>query len=545
MREGFPTPAPESEAIAGLPYTKLDQAEERIIDIEGEIKDRLYQLEQLGENMSVDVPNDNEKKKIKLRRPDWDKVEALLVEIENIDEKHLSESDKKVLELLNELRFLRSHLSDEKRFVKKEFDPVQMLLEQGNARLYVPPQPRGISAEVRPPYDKDNTDLIVDDAVEKSFKLKKEMYDQGRRRKRKWSELLKLGEGRYGILRRLGEGGMGGVWLAWDVNLMDFVVIKEVLSKWKNDQELLDRFKREIVALDAVQSDHVVSPTDVVKISDKPGDVGVVMKLVEGDNLEQENLQGDFDKASIDEVDKSIAGKMIQVLFGLEDLHKRGLVHRDLKLDNVIDTENGVKIIDLGLAGVVGEEVTHLDEFIEDRSAGNEKKKRGLAHLTKPNSPIGTPLYASPESLAGRSNDPRSDLYSAGVMLYIMLTGNYPVNDLDENSRPKSYEELIAEKNREEIMDPSLIRSGDDISVLENITMRLLRANPDERPATARETAELIAGAMVFAYPEITDDEQYKQIFFKLDQKPQDLVKKYRQWVGKSPDNANVANVNE
>ncbi|HVR83490.1 MAG TPA: protein kinase, partial [Planctomycetota bacterium] len=198
------------------------------------------------------------------------------------------------------------------------------------------------------------------------------------------------------LIRKLGEGGMGAVWLARHETLDKEVAVKILPENYANDPESVPRFLREAKA--AARLDH----PNVVQVLDA-GTEGerhfIVMQYVDGTDLEKTlKKKGPFAPA-----DALVVGK--RVALALAAAHKMGIVHRDIKPANILLTKQGrVMVADFGLA----RDVT------------------GGPTITAPQEAIGTPHYLSPEQARGEKVDGRSDLYSLGGTLYTLLTGKTP-----------------------------------------------------------------------------------------------------------------------
>ncbi|MDI1444199.1 serine/threonine-protein kinase [Polyangium sp. 6x1] len=222
---------------------------------------------------------------------------------------------------------------------------------------------------------------------------------------------MKLAEGtiiddKYRIVRMLGRGGMGVVYVAENLRVKRQVAIK-VLSRAATELhgDALVRFEREAQAAGQIGSDHIVEVLDMG--TTEAGDRFMVMELLEGETLKERARRG---RISIDKIVELFR----QLLDGLEAAHAAGIIHRDLKPDNVFlqkkkaGHEDWVKILDFGISkfsGMSGEAAQHT--------------RTGVV--------MGTPFYMSPEQArAASSVDARSDLYTVGVMLYEMLTGQVP-----------------------------------------------------------------------------------------------------------------------
>jgi serine/threonine protein kinase/tetratricopeptide (TPR) repeat protein len=203
---------------------------------------------------------------------------------------------------------------------------------------------------------------------------------------------------RYRLLEKLGEGGMGEVYLAEDTVLGRPVALKFLSGSLLRDSERRTRLFREARAAALIDHPNVCTVHEIDGIDGHPF---LVMAYVEGQNLEDRIAEGALELEDA----LSIASQLAD---GLQAAHQQGVVHRDLKPSNVIisssDTGDArARIIDFGLAQL---------------SAGSK--------LTEPGTPIGTACYVSPEQMNGETADQRSDIWSLGVILYEMLTGDRP-----------------------------------------------------------------------------------------------------------------------
>ena len=258
----------------------------------------------------------------------------------------------------------------------------------------------------------------------------------------------------YRILEKLGEGGMGVVYKAHDIDLDRFVAIKG-LPEHRHEQDVeYERFMREARAASALNHPNVCTIYDFLKVEGKQY---IVMEYVEGVTL-REKL-ADAMHGRLLPTPEAISYS-IQLAEALEEAHEHGIVHRDVKPANIMITaKNQAKIMDFGLA-----------------------KLKGAMKLTRTDSTLGTLAYMSPEQLQGGDVDPRSDLFSLGVVLYEMLTGCLPFRGEHEAALMYSIVNEEPQPLQEHLPDAS--------PELARIIDRLLQKNPDRRYQTARDVAD-------------------------------------------------------
>ncbi|OIV38197.1 hypothetical protein BIV57_07065 [Mangrovactinospora gilvigrisea] len=212
--------------------------------------------------------------------------------------------------------------------------------------------------------------------------------------------------GRYLIQGLLGEGGMASVHRAYDTVLDRNVAIKTMHSEFSREQSFRERFRREAQAVARLNHTNIVAVYDS---GEEPSDEGapvpyIVMEYVEGDPL-RDVLNADIEQFGAMPADRALT-ITADVLAALAASHEMGLVHRDIKPGNVMVTRRGVvKVMDFGIARAV---------------------QSGVTSMTQTGMVVGTPQYLSPEQALGRAVDARSDLYTTGVMLFELLTGQLP-----------------------------------------------------------------------------------------------------------------------
>ncbi len=227
--------------------------------------------------------------------------------------------------------------------------------------------------------------------------------------------------GRYRILSPLGAGGMGEVFLAEDTRLERRVAVKMLPAAVEADAVARERLRREALASAGLDHPYICK---VFEIGDADGRAFIVMEYVEGDTLHTHARGALLPMRQV----LDIAHELAQAL---DAAHRRGIVHRDLKPANVMLTLQGhVKVMDFGLAKqVVARSSTsgaggasEPDTQTHDGAASTDAR---LA-LSDAGTRIGTPAYMSPEQILGAALDPRSDLFSLGVILHELATGRHP-----------------------------------------------------------------------------------------------------------------------
>jgi serine/threonine-protein kinase len=201
-------------------------------------------------------------------------------------------------------------------------------------------------------------------------------------------------DGRYRVLQKIGAGGMADVYCAEDMHLGRKVAVKLLHSRFAQDQEFVERFRREASSAAGLQHPNVVGVYDRGDYDDT---YYIAMEYCEGDSLKQVIVR----EAPLDPARAIAITK--QILVAARFAHRRNVIHRDLKPHNVIlDSEENVKVTDFGIA------------------------RAGASDITEVGAIMGTAQYLSPEQAQGRPVTEASDLYSVGVVLYEMLTGRAP-----------------------------------------------------------------------------------------------------------------------
>jgi serine/threonine-protein kinase len=214
-------------------------------------------------------------------------------------------------------------------------------------------------------------------------------------------------DGKYELLGRLGEGGMGAVYRASRVHIGDEVAVKVLHSKLVNDETLIERFRREARAAAQLHHPNVVTIHDYGEARGPEGFAYIVMELVRGLSLRDLlRREGRLESAHA-------VALMSDICAGVGAAHRREIVHRDIKPDNIIvlpaDEEHErerIKVVDFGIA--------KLRDLASDST------------LTQAGMMVGTPFYMAPEQCRGEHLDARADVYSLGALLYEMLAGSPP-----------------------------------------------------------------------------------------------------------------------
>ncbi|HEY2541878.1 MAG TPA: Stk1 family PASTA domain-containing Ser/Thr kinase [Gaiellaceae bacterium] len=256
-----------------------------------------------------------------------------------------------------------------------------------------------------------------------------------------------LFDGRYQIVRKIGAGGMANVYLAEDQELGRRVAIKILNDRHANDEQFVERFRREAKNAAALSHPNIVSIYDR---GEAEGTYYIAMEYLDGRTLKELILsRGDAPIAVVVEYAR-------QILSALRFAHRHGIVHRDIKPHNVlVDGEGRVKVTDFGIA------------------------RAGTSQMTEAGSIVGTAQYLSPEQARGADVDQRSDLYSLGVLMYEMLTGEVPFS----GDTPVE----IAMKHLSQTPAPPSTKRHDVPRELDMVVMRALAKDPDDRYQSADE----------------------------------------------------------
>jgi serine/threonine-protein kinase len=271
---------------------------------------------------------------------------------------------------------------------------------------------------------------------------------------------------RYRLLEVIGEGGMGRVYRALQLATGQTVALKLLHPDVASDTQVVQRFQREAKLTTELSHSHIVK---VVEFGELDGHLFLAMELMAGKSLASFIERGGSGRGRRLSVKRTLA-IMVPVLDALEYAHARGVVHRDLKPENImvipgrgLFARDGVKLLDFGIAK------------LGDRAQAKTQK------LTQHGLVLGTPGYMSPEQAVGAQADVRSDLYSCGVMLYQMLTGQRPFE------AESGVEVLVMHLNAPPRSLRAVAPGAGIPASLDGVVLRALAKKPVERFQTARE----------------------------------------------------------
>jgi tRNA A-37 threonylcarbamoyl transferase component Bud32 len=292
---------------------------------------------------------------------------------------------------------------------------------------------------------------------------------------RRFTEGEVVPNSRYRIVQFLGDGGMGTVYEAEHTELERRVALKILKPELCRNARALRLFRSEAKAASRVGSEHIVDLYDFAELED--GRLFFTMELLRGPTISEEIDHEPLAPARVIAI-------MRQVCKGLAAAHAAGVVHRDIKPDNVVLTNNrgradSVKILDFGIAAMLGD---------EEGSSIN----------------AGTPHYAAPELIEGKTTDERTDIYSLGCTAYAMLTGHPPFSA----SGPDAVSEILAMHLAAPA--PSLTRARPelvDVKGLCAVVARCLEKAPDDRYRNMDELEADLCGAQIAARLDTTWDD--------------------------------------
>ncbi|MFN7210431.1 MAG: protein kinase domain-containing protein, partial [Aggregatilineales bacterium] len=260
--------------------------------------------------------------------------------------------------------------------------------------------------------------------------------------------------GQYKLEMPLGKGGMASVYRAYQASVDRYVAIKVMTPEIANDPSFVERFQREARIIAKLEHPHILP---IIDFGESGGIYYIVMRYMDGGSLDDRMRQRRL-------APQEIAHYLDQMASALDYAHQAGVIHRDLKPNNVLlDRANNCYLTDFGIA----------------RIEGAERK------LTATGSVMGTPAYMSPEQAMGRTVDGRSDIYTLGVMLYEMVTGKLPFTA--DTTAALIFQHVYELPPSARQIDPSL---PEGIDALFN---RALAKQPDLRHQTAEALARDLA----------------------------------------------------
>ena len=311
---------------------------------------------------------------------------------------------------------------------------------------------------------------------------------------------------RYQIIKSIGEGGMANVYLAYDTILDRNVAVKVLRGDLSNDEKFVRRFQREAISASSLSHPNIV---EVYDVGEDNGEYYIVMEYIEGKHLK--NLLKKRGKLTLSEA----VDIMLQITDGMAAAHDSYIIHRDIKPQNIMILENGlVKITDFGIAMAMN-----------------------ATQLTQTNSVMGSVHYLPPEQASGQGSTLQSDIYSMGIVMYELLTGELPF-------KGDNAVEIALKHLKEPIPDireklPNVPNS------IYNIIKKATAKNPKNRYNDAREMHEDLLTCLddtranepiiAFKYPENdTDDaklakmvkENKKEVVEEANPKKEEVIAK-------------------
>ncbi|MEE6728733.1 Stk1 family PASTA domain-containing Ser/Thr kinase [Pediococcus pentosaceus] len=273
--------------------------------------------------------------------------------------------------------------------------------------------------------------------------------------------------GRYKIIRPLGEGGMANVYLAHDLILDRDVAVKLVRFDMQDDVSAIKRFQREALSTTELVHPNIVGVYD---IGEEHGMNYLIMEYVEGQNLKQ-YIRDQFPIPL-----GQVVSLMSQILNGVQTAHYHGIIHRDLKPQNIlIDKHGKAKITDFGIA------------------IANQQSS-----FTRTNTVIGSVQYLSPEQVRGHIATQQSDIYSLGIILFEMLTGKVPFEGESAVS--------IAVKHYQDQLPLVKDFNTKIPQSLENVVLKATAKNPIDR---YKNVAEMAADLKTVLQPERANESKF------------------------------------
>lgn len=265
-------------------------------------------------------------------------------------------------------------------------------------------------------------------------------------------------DGKFRIVDTLGTGAMGAVYLAHHIFMNREIALKVMNDDLRHDSKMAERFRREAEAASRIQCPHIVQMFDFGR--DREGNWYMAMERLHGETLGERIARDPLPLGVVVQIG-------IEITTALHAAHRAGVVHRDLKPDNIMLCEpGGVKVLDFGIA-----------KMIADEEIKNPK-------LTDVGSLIGTPFYMSPEAARGARIGPATDLYALGAILFEMVTGVPPYTGTDSMT--------VLSKHLTNPV-PSVRDHGDVPEALDQLITRLLAKRVSDRPENAKQVQESLS----------------------------------------------------
>jgi serine/threonine protein kinase len=266
--------------------------------------------------------------------------------------------------------------------------------------------------------------------------------------------------GRYRVLERLGEGGMAIVYLAEQINVERKVALKVLHGRYSEDEEFVKRFRQEARLAASLNHSSVIRIYDFDQAAD--GMLFIAMEYLKGRNLKE------FIQARVVDVEKAV-GFGIQIAEGLATAHRAGVIHRDVKPENimVLSGDQDIKLMDFGIARL--------------------RESDAATRLTRAGIIMGTPLYMAPEQIEGGDVTERTDIYAFGIVLYEMLSGTVPFRAPTPSA--------VLMKHLKEVPMPLRKLRGEIPASIERIVIQTLEKKPDRRPKTMDQVASALRDA--------------------------------------------------
>jgi serine/threonine protein kinase len=265
--------------------------------------------------------------------------------------------------------------------------------------------------------------------------------------------------GHYKIVRKIGAGGMGEVYLAEDMKLRRKVALKLLPAAFTQNRDLVKRFRREARAASALNHPNIIT---IHEIGELNGLHFIATEYIEGETLRERLMREPLSLNDVIDISVQITGALVAA-------HQEGIIHRDIKPENIMLRPDGyVKILDFGLA-----------KLTEQKTLMDITRLTSRLDTTEPGLVMGTVAYISPEQVRGLPVDTRTDIFSLGIVLYEMAIGHSPF----KRTTPSDVIAAVLKTEPPLVTDyPSSYPIG-----LANIIRKALNKERDERYQTAKE----------------------------------------------------------